>query len=663
MNLSLFSTKPGESGFRLNTFEIWNWGTFDGQSYKIEPLGETSLLTGANASGKTTLVDGMLTLLVPERRMRFYNQTAGSKGERTEDSYVMGEYGETENEDTNSKETKKLRTDKSKAHSVLLAVFQNESNFITLAQARWFSGGELKRVFILAYKQLSITSDFSPFDNNGDWKRRLKQKYPKQGSKEILHFLDSPGEYGRLMRKVFGMRSEKAHTLFSQTIGLKVLGDLNEFVRVQMLEERDSESEFQKIRTYFKTLNDAHKAIEKAHQQIELLHPIREKSVLIVNIKTSLAIFESHKNIAPLWFAQKQENLINSDLIEKMNEEKLLESDKINYESEINQLSEQERELDIQIKNDEVGKQISSLERRNKELEIVKAEKEEEVRRYNELAEILELQLNPQSKELFDEQRNKAISKKKKAVEVLDQNDHDRVEALSRKQTLDQNFDNISNELSLLRNQKNNITGSPARIRSEILHHLGVTEKEIPFVGELIKVREEAKEWESAIERLLHNFALRLIVPDEHYQTVNQYVNQNDLRGRIIYHKFNKKEVVPAIFQSHEEKELINKLEFRSSNFTEWIRSEIQRNYDYLCTEDLEEFRLSKKAILKSGLIKNFGRHEKDDRPEIRNKQEFVLGWTTRKKLRHSGQMQISLVRKSLKSITKSHTSRISRLE
>ena len=44
------------------------------------------------------------------------------------------------------------------------------------------------------------------------------------------------------MRKTFGMRSEKAHTLFSQTIGLKVLGKLDEFVRLQMLEERDEET-------------------------------------------------------------------------------------------------------------------------------------------------------------------------------------------------------------------------------------------------------------------------------------------------------------------------------------------------------------------------------------------------------------------------------------
>ena len=65
MNLSLFSTKSNETGYRLHTFEMLNWGTFDKKVAWIEPLGESSLLTGANASGKTTLIDGLLTLLVP----------------------------------------------------------------------------------------------------------------------------------------------------------------------------------------------------------------------------------------------------------------------------------------------------------------------------------------------------------------------------------------------------------------------------------------------------------------------------------------------------------------------------------------------------------------------------------------------------------------------
>ncbi len=631
MKLSLFSTKSSESGFRLHSYEVWNWGTFDHHSYKIDPLGETSLLTGANASGKTTLIDGLLTLLVPERRMRFYNQTAGLKGERTEDSYVLGEYGE--NEEADGKETKKLRPDKSKAHSVLLAVFQNESHFVTLAQARWFSGADLKRSFILCHKHLTIANDFSQFDSSGDWKKRLKQKYPKQGSKDVIQFMDTPVEYGRLMRKVFGMRSEKAHTLFSQTIGVKVLGDLNEFVRVQMLEERDAETEFQKIKNYFKTLSDAHRAIEKAYQQIELLRPIREKAIQLNKLNTDLLVSENNKSAAPLWFAQKRKTLIEIFTNKKTEESLALNEDKAIIENEISHLSDQERDLDLQIKSDEVGKQISFLEKKNNDLTETKNDRSEELKRYNEVATSLELQYNPQTREVFDEQRSNAAVRKKTVEKVWDQNDQERIDASSRKQSLTQDFEAISNELIVLRSQKNNITGSVARIRNEIISHLGVSEKEIPFIGELIQVRKNSKEWESAIERLLHNFALRLLIPVEYYQRVNKYVHENDLKGRIIYHKFDKKEIAPSIFNTPAENDLINKLELKESPYKEWVKQEIEKSYNYSCVENVEEFRLQDKAILKSGLIKNKTRHEKDDRPEIRNPQQYVLGWDNKEKI------------------------------
>src|SRR5680860_1456610 len=94
--LSLFSTKSDTSGFRLQYMELLNWGTFDGKVFKIRPAGNNSLLTGANGSGKTTFVDALLTLLVPLKNDRFYNQSSGAekKGDRNEKSYVLGHYGD-----------------------------------------------------------------------------------------------------------------------------------------------------------------------------------------------------------------------------------------------------------------------------------------------------------------------------------------------------------------------------------------------------------------------------------------------------------------------------------------------------------------------------------------------------------------------------------------
>lgn len=651
--LDLFSTKPGESGFRLDVYELYNWGTFDAEVWRIEPKGETSLLTGANASGKTTLVDGLLTLLVPERRMRFYNQTAGSKGERTEESYVVGEFGETENEEMQVRETRKLRGDKQTTHSILLTQFRYQDHYVTLAQCRWFSGPELKKVFVLANTQLSITSDFSPFDSGGEWKKRLKQKYQKQGAREIVYFFEGPKEYGQQMRKMFGMRSEKSHTLFSQTVGLKVLGNLDEFVRTQMLEERNSEIEFQKIKDHFKTLSNAHKAIEKANEQIQRLLPIEEKAGILSGFKNDLALYENYKSALPLWFANKEIRLITDFISFQKEALENLNKQVKDLKQTIEELNQQERELDLQIKNDEVGKQLSELEKESKKLTKEKEEKEEELEKYNELAEKLGFRPNPDAV-VFDEQKQLATAKKTELAETIEKDKDEDYRLRKTKEDAEKQFDNLSNDLQLLRSQKNNITGRVAQIRSELLELTGATVEEIPFIGELMQVKPGAKKWEASIEKLLHNFALRIIVPDKYYKTVNDFVNDNDLKGRLIYQRY-KKETYLTGLHANEENSLFTKLDFKQTVYRDWVEHEIKTRFNYICTDNLAEFQLCDKAITSQGLIKNSSKHEKDDRPEIRNRQQYVLGWDTKEKI-ESIRRDMQELDSKLKLIDQEHT-------
>lgn len=63
--MNLFNTSSEVAGFKLDYLEVWNWGTFDKKVYHMNLHGNNSLLTGANASGKSTLIDALLTLMVP----------------------------------------------------------------------------------------------------------------------------------------------------------------------------------------------------------------------------------------------------------------------------------------------------------------------------------------------------------------------------------------------------------------------------------------------------------------------------------------------------------------------------------------------------------------------------------------------------------------------
>src|SRR3954451_23231750 len=49
------------AGYRLQHLEVFNWGTFDDQVWRLTPGAETALLTGDIGSGKSTLVDALTT--------------------------------------------------------------------------------------------------------------------------------------------------------------------------------------------------------------------------------------------------------------------------------------------------------------------------------------------------------------------------------------------------------------------------------------------------------------------------------------------------------------------------------------------------------------------------------------------------------------------------
>ena len=297
--LSLFNTSSDTAGFRLQYMEIYNWGTFHEKVYCIKPLGNNSLLTGANASGKSTLIDALLTLLVPTKKDRFYNQSSGTekKGDRTEETYVQGNYGNIQREGETCTSTQRLR-DKN-TYSILLACFANtDLQTITLFQVRWFSNGELKRSFGLSREPIEIEKDFSSFDGKGAWKKLLEKKYNNNTTKKHIEFFNGPIEYSERIWSLFGMRSGKGLTLFNQIVGVKVLEDLDEFIRNHMLEERDAESEYIQLNESFSTLLDAKIYIDKTTKQIELLLPIDAIANELTYIQDRQQILQQSKEMA-----------------------------------------------------------------------------------------------------------------------------------------------------------------------------------------------------------------------------------------------------------------------------------------------------------------------------------------------------------------------------
>lgn len=636
--LSLFSTSSSKAGFRLQYMEVYNWGTFHEKVFKINPQGNNSLLTGANASGKSTYIDALLTLLVPVKKDRFYNQSSGNdkKGDRTEETYVCGHYGNIQREGELSTTTQTLR-DKN-TYSVILASFSNtDLKVITIFQVRWFSNGEMKRAFGLAHIQLEIEKDFNQFDSKGIWKKKLEKNYNSNTSKRKIEFFDGPTSYAERISNLFGMRSIKALSLFNQVVGVKVLEDLDDFIRINMLEEQNAEVEFIQLKESFLTLMDAKTNIEKAKEQISQLIPINEIALRLTDIRSEMDQLLRTKEMAVYWFAKKTVELSESEL-NKCNfqlREKNIDLESLKDKEDI--LKQEERTLSISIENDEVGSRIKDIEKEIKQFEKSRDLRKSKLAEYNTLAQSIDLSVNP-SEELFKQNREQSSSKKSELSLIRLGEDENLRQAKNRQELLKENQDNLIETIKALQINKSNIPIRETQIREELLQYVGANKEEVPFIGELIRINENEKEWELSAEKIFHNFAVRLIVPEKYYSKVNEYVNKTNLRGRIIYQRYKGFTSLGNMsVRNIAQNALINKLDFKPKNpYTDWLEDTIVNEYNYACVNDLSEFnRHEEKAITKEGLMKfSRGKHEKDDRLHVSKKENFVLGWDNKDKIK-----------------------------
>jgi uncharacterized protein YPO0396 len=624
--LNLFDDVTGPAGYRLQRLEVFNWGTFHEGStghdiWRLEPKGQNTLLTGANGSGKTTLVDGLLALLVNPAK-RFFNQSSGAqkRTDRSEESYVEGHFGRTQGEEQQKSRVEQLRK-REGTYSIILAVFANAQSLpVTLVQVRWFSAGGLQRRYLVAKAELNIAEHIQ-FGSGGHWVSQLKKKFADR----VVEDFDGFPRYADRFRALFGMRSDKAQTLFNQTVGMKVLGDLDEFIRTNMLEESTAEAEFAKLLSNYQTLLTAYRALEKARTQLHLLQPVHDLSAEYEQLRQVLRQLQAQQRLLEPWFAERQVALWEAET-ERQGRELDQLINLLGQQEQAHETTDAQRvALEVQVANNHVAQQIRDLNRDISDLSKSKNEKEKDLRGYNSLARRLGLVENPDAG-TFATNIEQALRLQGELRQTKQALDDQKFAARTAIEDQKKEFAGLEAELRQLESSTGKITRRPAEIRQEILAAVDATEAEIPFVAEVMQVKPtERAVWNEALEKLLHSTGLSLLVPERLYPAVRAYVHeQRDLRGKIVFHRVERQ--APATLFP-DERTVWGKLEFNpNSDYAAWAEHHIATRFDHLCTEDAATFERADKALLPSGLVRNKNRHERDDS----RRQDHILGWDNR---------------------------------
>jgi len=650
------------SGFRLTRLEVFNWGTFDSRVWTLQLDGKNGLLTGDIGSGKSTLVDAITTLLVPANRIA-YNKAAGADSkERTLRSYVLGHYKSERNEVTGAAKPVSLRHQNS--YSVILGVFHNAGydQTVTLAQVFWMkeAQGQPARFFVGAERELSIASDFAHF---GSDIAQLRKKLRGLGTD--LH--DSFPPYAAWFRRRFGIENDQALELFHQTVSMKSVGNLTDFVRSHMLEPFEVGPRLQALIGHFDDLNRAHQAVLKTKQQVELLTPLiadcERHRELLAEVESLRGCRE---NLHP-HFAGLKLGLIDKRM-------SLLAEEWARVDAQVQKLDavheERGRQVDElkQAINDNGGDRLERLAAEIRKKEQLRDARKTKDGRYGELAAVLGEPVAADAATFAAQHGNYQSWREEARNHDADlQNTLTEHGVTLRQGKLE--HEQLSAEIDSLKRRRSNIDDRQIQIRAAMCAALNLNVDDMPFAGELIQVRDDERDWEGAAERLLHGFGLALLVPDAHYKAVAEWVDGAHLRGRLVY--FHVRPRKAAELPDLHRDSLVRRLAIKpDSPHYDWLERELAHRFDVACCATQEQFRRETRAITRAGQIKDpSGRHEKDDRHRIDDRSRYVLGWNNSAKIaaledkRHQLETRLGEVGSRVGEIQKARDGLASRLD
>jgi len=633
------------SGYVLYRLELYNWGTFHKRIWQVTPEGRTALLTGANGSGKSTLVDALLTLLVPNAKRDYNFASGGNRRERSAKSYVRGAHGRMREAGTGEGKVQYLRDEKE--YTILMAVFHNQGGsppMVSIAQV-FIDGGE-NVTFVVAQHELTIQGDFANFDSIPALRKRLRANN--------VEVMDQFNQYSQSFRKLLHLRSDKALELFNRTVAIKEIGSLNTFIRDHMLERTDVDGQIRQLRDNYENLTKAHDAIVKAERQRDLLLPIKSSDEKMRAIDAQIEEAQHCETAVPLYIAMRRMELADeakrtAELRQEEHRSNFARIDRERMDAETTR-----DQLKRELESDETGRALERLKEEAQRLNREKNNRRSKARQYEEAAADIGMP-GYSTLDVFLTKRATAEERLPTFHHALSKNDEHRDQITTQLVPKEQDAQKIQDEINVLKQQRTLIPNDQVRLRKDIAQALGLKVEDLPFAGELLRVRPEETDWEGAIERLLRGFAINLIVSESYYRKLAAYINRTHLNTKLVYQRVDEK--AQNTTSRPAARAISRKIDIKQETpFGDWLRTELTRKFDYLCCDTIEDFQHERRAITREGQIKHDEhRHEKDDRAPIDNRIEYRLGWDNRAKL-DALQSRLSEVMDEIKHLTNERT-------
>lgn len=625
-------SQSAEPTWLLHQLEVYNWGPFsEFHQAEFDPIG--TAIIGPTGSGKTTLVDALMTLLVDRPRYNLAS-TGGHESDRTLMSYVRGVLGG----DGSDGGVDVSRS--GKTITGICGTYRAGEETLRLGGLLWVDGNgsstkDLKRRWI-----------FSQADNQSleVWLRLLHEESVREllrvGRETARHrIFDSKKAFLAHTRKFFDV-GENAFTLLNRAAGLKQLNSIDEIFRELVLDDRSAFDRALQVAAEFDNLAGIHTELESARRQQAALEPVAIEQRKLLKAREKKKSLQTLKRILPIWFA----------LTGKQLWEKSLESINADSASKGSQLAEQ-KNLEAQKKThvDTVykkylelgGDAVGGLEETIGLLKERVADRKKHADQY--LQAIRVFQLNESLTPAALQQNQLVLSEKHQEVtQQFEASEKKTLDAKSGQRDAEKRVAEVSQLLEKVRSRPgSNIPPRHHDFRTDLANELSMNESELPFLAELVEVKPSETQWRGAIERAMGSTRLQILVPEKHLSHALRWINGRDNRLHVRLQSASKNVNPRDFFKDG----FTQKLNFKQHPLIETAKDMLAR-YDRHCVASADELRTTEHGLTIEGTMSGRkGKFEKQDQRRL--DEGWMTGFDNKNQLESLGQQLADLAQSS----------------
>lgn len=594
-------TPPTVHQWRIHTLQMVNWGGFEGH-HLVNLNANATLLTGASGTGKSTLMDAYIALMmnskVPFNGASNDNVSgrARSAEQRNPLSYVRGKVN-TSRDDDGRVHDQTLRGQGTSTWSGLALTWVNGDGSLFTALRLYFapasatSSTDLK-VHMATYPGLLSLADVEEFAQTSPafQHTRMSNRFPG------LAFHEYYSTFGQELHKRLGIGrggdGASALRLLARIQAGRQVASVDGLFRDMVLEEPRTYDAAGKAIDHFGLLEASYETMRTAEDQVRVLHRIPQAHDDLLRAEREVDLIDTFRVTGPidgaspfrLWMLRTKYAKIDTEVadVRRALGEAQVEHDK-------------QEALAAELAGEIVANRQAQADNGGDALERIEADLTRLAREHDRVSTAKERLTRAVAPLDVDLDSAAAFTSAQQDAQVF-LDGYDTTRAVLRAQGTEKSvalhtaiaaLKGLEDERQYLTGRDNLIPQDLDRDRNRIAEQVGIDPSDLPFVAELVDLSPDHEQWREAAELVLGGFGRTLLVDR---RIIGQFRSRMDalrLRKRLWHRPvdLNRPE------QPRDPATLAGRLVLKDSPAAGWLSAELARAYDHVCVPDASQFR------------------------------------------------------------------------